>query len=197
MDSNNKRKLWIGIMAALLMMLILLTGTYAWYANPDNVGNQIRAVALNYEFQNSEGATVARQNLGAPEAIGGITIHAGIEADVTSTGPWLGSADALGIGTLWRYPENPEMRRAMTRPTGNPGTGELFPLSVTEVNHYFGANAEHGNPSPPGAGQALRNGFDLSETPLPSHWWLRLSGVEFLLMSLLKEDFYLTKSLIF
>ena len=37
MDTNNKRKLRTGIMAALLMLLILLTGTYAW-TQFNNVG---------------------------------------------------------------------------------------------------------------------------------------------------------------
>ena len=37
MNTNSKKKLQTGIMAALLMMLILLTGTYAW-TQFNNVG---------------------------------------------------------------------------------------------------------------------------------------------------------------
>jgi len=37
MNTNGKRKLRTGIIAALLMMLILLTGTYAW-TQFNNVG---------------------------------------------------------------------------------------------------------------------------------------------------------------
>jgi len=47
MDANKKRKLRTGIMAALLMMLILLTGTYAW-TQFNNVGFNAVDVGTNF-----------------------------------------------------------------------------------------------------------------------------------------------------
>ena len=47
MNTNNKRKLRTGIMVALLMMLILLTGTYAW-TQFNNVGFNAVEVGTNF-----------------------------------------------------------------------------------------------------------------------------------------------------
>ena len=124
-----------------------------------NVGTQIRSASLNYEFQNNEGETVVRQN--AMD-----NISAGIEMDWTiATGPHLGS-----IATLAAQQPGPDFLRAVTRPErGSVGNGELFPLSLIEVQIYF---------APDGVGIAGENGIAqrVDSTNTNTAWWLRSAG---------------------
>ena len=47
MDASKKRKMRSGIIAALLLLLILLTGTYAW-TQFDNIGFNVVDVEANF-----------------------------------------------------------------------------------------------------------------------------------------------------
>ena len=120
-----------------------------WFNNvhEDSVSEQIRSAALNYEFQDNEGVTMARDVQGA-----------GIEMDWDLALTWdqnqtensvgVSNADVLSNwhcqGTSWPH-AGCQFRRALTRPIGNPGNGQAFLLSATEVNTYFiGATGETG-----------------------------------------------------
>jgi len=133
-----------------------------WFNNTDNVGAQIRTAALNYEFQDTSGNVVQR----TATIVDGT--GSGIETDMIVTdgnvtdvvGGWYANDSAIA---QWRLSANPDMRRAMTRPAGNPGSGQLFPLSVTEVQGYLGeTNADRVT--------------TLVNTTTSANWWLRSSG---------------------
>jgi len=102
-----------------------------WYK--ENVGAHIRAAGLSYEFQNG-----VRQNIssGSNSVVeDGQTISAGIEVDFVggtdgAIAPWVSHTN-----TAMQWGMN--MTRGMTRPTGNPGSGEVFALSLTEIYTYF------------------------------------------------------------
>ena len=92
----------------------LRTTMNSWYHNNANVSPELRETSLNYTFQNNSNR--------------GVT-GAGIEVDTNNglAGPWLSNEERSTI----------DLARATTLPTGNPGNGEVFVLSSSEVNRYM------------------------------------------------------------
>ena len=118
-----------------------------WYRDPDNVGRSLRSMALNYGFQNNVGVAVERDATGA-----------GIEVDWTITDPiWIPSSQP-------GFHNNPANLRAFSQPTGIPGTGEVFALSVTELDTYL-PDPENG-----------RRAYLKHNNNLTSSWFLRSPG---------------------
>jgi len=99
----------------------LQTTMNRWFDHTDSVGVQIRNAALSYEFQDNDGNVVARTEIGA-----------GIEFDWTPTNNE--RPEGTPAAVAWT---GSDFRRAMTRPEGNPGSGQVFALSRTEANTLF------------------------------------------------------------
>jgi len=125
-------------------------------------------ILLGKCIQDSVGNTVERQNI--VEASASNLITAGIEVDFDGSGPLISDGNTA---TQW----GANMLRGMIRPTGNPGSGGLFPLSLTELYTYFG-----GTPSSPNHGIHLANegvsriAVRADATETAGHWWLRSPG---------------------
>ena len=131
-----------------------------WFSNLNNVGPILRAMALDYEFQDASGNSIPRTTL---------AIGAGVEVD-----------RPLGAITPYVPIEN-NLLRAITRPVANSNaTAEPFILSVSEVNRYFGeylpnrqtclassTQTQFATPQNP-------NPHSCSDpTASPASWWLR------------------------
>ena len=84
-------------------------GMLAWFADPNNIGPQVRSIAMNYRFQDDFGRPVARAAVGA-----GREVLAGGNA----------ASDAIN------------QRRAWT--VAAPGMPEPFAISQSEVHRYGG-----------------------------------------------------------
>ena len=109
------------------------TNVENWFNNPANVGDTLRGMALDYEFQDADGNSIPRD----PMVVG-----AGIEVD---------RADNTPNSEGFVVPKGTNVTRAHTRPIlDSEGNGMAFILSTSEANEYFD-NAAHR--------QALAAGF--------------------------------------
>jgi hypothetical protein len=88
-----------------------------WYNNPANVGSNLKAMAVGYEYHG--------------EAAKG-TVGAGIEYDWNGIFSMIATISGLNEG----------YDRATTLPSGAMGNGQPFPLSWVEVNRYFEPGAD-------------------------------------------------------
>ena len=118
----------------------------SWYNNNANVSPELRAMGLNYTFQNNA-------NRGAAGA--GIEVNT---ATGSTTGPWMSNADRTAANAA----------RATTLPTGNAGSGEVFVLSATEVNRYM--------PQITGSACNTRQAQLHHAQATNGGWWLRSPG---------------------
>ena len=69
----------------------------------------------------------------------GIEINMTVDENNRVNGPWLGASAPLS-GDAWH---GEDYFRTITRPAGERGNGELFVLSVAEMNKYFGTGHSH------------------------------------------------------
>ena len=94
-----------------------------WYEDDHFVGRSMRAISLDYQFGALDmiGASFPRTEPGA-----------GIEFEWISMadGPWVSNVNILTHAGIGRP-------QAFARPTGQPGNGEPFSLSISEVLSYF------------------------------------------------------------
>ena len=91
-----------------------------WFNDPDNVSEEIRSRALNYEFQNNDGNAIPRTT---------VATRTGVELATTATSLQTEAAT--------------HQLRAITKPVGVAGSDESEPfiLSSTEVHYYFPEHA--------------------------------------------------------
>ena len=149
-----------------------------WYQT--TVGTTIQSMAVNYGFVPSGGLlTGVQRNNSRNTLLTGKQRNnqgAGIELDMSDN-----SNTGLPIWTdpSWRcnrdqaFTASCGWTRAISRPTGNPGNGEPFILSQTEVQTFFGLD----NESPTNASRQASGGT--AHGWLDSgfrHWWLRSPG---------------------
>jgi len=97
-----------------------------WYEGDEFVGRSMRAISLDYQFGalDMTEPSFARGELGS-----------GIEFEWISVeeGPWVSNGNIQNHEGIGRP-------QAFTRPTGQPGDGEPFSLSLSEVLSYFPNN---------------------------------------------------------
>jgi len=125
----------------------------AWFNNNssegDVVGEALRGMALDYEFQTNDGDSILRTS-----SLPGV----GIELDRGNNS--LNSTDLA-------VPANANLQRGLTRPLANSNnTAEPFVLSTSEANHYF-------------SGARARRAYlaeTLEGVSQPYQWWLRSPG---------------------
>ena len=120
-----------------------------WFNN--QAGGNIKALALDYAYQNADGQPVAKKTTGA-----------GIEYD------WNGSfpSSSSWFNNLGANTRHANIQRAWTKPgdVSTKGNGQVFALSISEANKYFPG----GNSSEPGEKNKGRRA-----TGVTSYYWLR------------------------
>ena len=103
-----------------------------WFNN--NASNELKQMAVNYEFQNNSGQTTPRDTLGSGVETAGGAYAQNFDGACTRENAHTNCNLENGIG-----------RRAISRPVTNsvPGRGEAFLPSVTEINTFLGTSNDH------------------------------------------------------
>jgi hypothetical protein len=117
-----------------------------WWNDNGVNGSALRSIALDYEFQNASGGSIARTSTAAGA---GIEVERGNDTDNSTVGA---------------VPVNTNVTRAHTRPLAlGVGTPEAFVLSTSEANEYFASNGD-------------RSTGRIGAIATNTIWWLRSSS---------------------